>query len=154
MRATNLRAKDIWAGLVLMSVAAIFAVTALDYTLGTARNLDSGAFPLLLSILLLGLGLAVTCIGVVKGGGGIEQWTWRGLLLIIGPPIFFGIFIRELGLIPCLLIVAFTSSLASRYARLHLSLILAVVLTLFCTGVFIYGLGLPIPLFGRWLGGY
>ncbi len=154
MKAIDLRAKDIWAGLLLMAIGSIFGITAHDYPLGTARSLDSGAFPLLLSILLFGLGLAITLVGIVKGGHGIEQWTWRGLLLIAAPPVFFGIFIRDLGLIPCLFAVAFVSSFASRFARLHKSLVLAIVLTLFCIGVFIYGLGLPIPLIGRWLSGH
>ena len=49
--------------------------------------------------------------------------------------------------------VALLSAFASRMARAHVALILAAVLTLFCVGVFVYGLGLPIPLVGRWLQG-
>lgn len=154
MKPLDLRAKDIWAGLLMIAIAALFGMPAISYPLGTARNLDSGAFPLLLSILLFGLGLAIMLIGVFKGSGGIEQWTWRGLLLIVGPPVFFGLFIRELGLIPCLAGVALVSSFASRFAKFPISVLLTIVLTLFCIGVFIYGLGLPIPLIGRWLGGH
>ena len=84
--------------------------------------------------------------------GGPQQG--KHLLLILGPPVFFGLFIRELGLIPCLALVAFVSSFASRLAKLPLSILLAILLTLFCVAVFIYGLGLPIPLIGRWLGGH
>lgn len=154
MNAVALRSKDIWTGLLMMAIALLFGTTAIDYPFGTARNLDSGAFPLLLSGLLFLLGLVIALIGVFRGGDrGIEHWTWRGVLLILGPPVFFGLFIRELGLIPSLAIVAFVSSFASRLARLTVSLLLALILTLFCIGVFIYGLGLPIPLVGRWLGG-
>jgi len=154
MNATHLRAKDVWAGLLMMALALLFGATAMGYPLGTARNLDSGAFPILLSGLLFCLGLAITIIGLARGSGGIDNWTWRGVLLILGPPVFFGFFIRELGLIPCLVLVAFVSSFASRLARLPISILLAILLTLFCVGVFIYGLGLPIPLLGRWLGGH
>lgn len=154
MKTIDFRAKDIWAGFLMMALALIFGLTALDYPLGTARNLDSGAFPTLLSILLFLLGLAITLTGIVQGSGGITHWTWRGLILIIGPPVFFGLLIRELGLIPCLFAVALVSSFASRLAKVHISLILAVILVAFCIGVFIYGLGLPIPLIGRWLGGH
>lgn len=154
LRAKDARSKDIWAGLLMMALAILFGATAMGYPLGTARNLDSGAFPILLSGLLFCLGLAITLIGLVRGSGSIDDWTWRGVLLILGPPVFFGLFIRELGLIPCLALVAFVSSFASRLAKLPLSILLAILLTLFCVAVFIYGLGLPIPLIGRWLGGH
>lgn len=154
MKEIDFRSKDIWAGFLMMALALAFGLTALGYPLGTPRNLDSGAFPVLLSTLLFVLGLAITVTGIFQGSGGIEHWTWRGLLLIIGPPVFFGLLIRELGLIPCLFAVALVSSFASRFAKAHVSLILAVVLVTFCIGVFIYGLGLPIPLIGRWLGGH
>lgn len=154
MKTIDFRAKDIWAGLLMMGLAALFGLTATGYPLGTPRNLDSGAFPLLLSLLLFALGLAITLVGIFRSSGGIEHWTWRGLLLIVGPPVFFGLLIRELGLVPCLFAVALVSSFASRFARAKNSVFLAFVLTLFCIGVFIYGLGLPIPLIGRWLGGH
>lgn len=155
MQGIDLRSKDIWAGLLMMAIALLFGANAIDYPFGTARNLDSGAFPLLLSGLLFILGLAIASVGILRGGADpIRHWTWRGLLLIVGPPVFFGLFIRELGLVPCLALVAFASSFASRLARVPVSLLLAAILTLFCIGVFIYGLGLPIPLFGRWLGGH
>jgi hypothetical protein len=154
MKAIDIRSRDIWAGLLIMAIAILFGVTAIDYPMGSPQRLDSGAFPVLLSALLFLLGLIMTLVGVVKGGAiGIEHWTWRGLLLIVIPPILFGFFVREIGLILCLFGVALLSAFASRMARAHVALILAAVLTLFCVGVFVYGLGLPIPLVGRWLQG-
>ena len=141
MKAIDIRSRDLWAGLLIMAIAVLFGATAISYPMGSPQRLDSGAFPVILSGLLFLLGLIMALVGIFRGGAvGIEQWTWRGLLLIVIPPILFGLF----G-------VALLSAFASRMARAHVALILAAVLTLFCVGVFVYGLGLPIPLVGRWL---
>jgi hypothetical protein len=152
MKAIDIRSRDLWAGLLMMAIAVLFGATAISYPMGSPQRLDSGAFPVILSGLLFLLGLIMALVGIFRGGAvGIEHWTWRGLLLIVIPPILFGLFVRELGLIICLFGVALLSAFASRMARIHVALILAAILTLFCVGVFVYGLGLPIPLVGRWL---
>lgn len=156
----DMRAKDLWTGILMMSLALLFAAMAQDYPMGTTLRLGPGAFPMLLCGMLFALGLAVTVIAVIadvrsKGHSGhIEGWSWRSLSLIVLPPILFGLFIRDVGLIVSLFAVTVLCTFASRDARLRSSLILSAILTLFCVGVFVYGLGLPIPLWGRWLGGH
>ena len=50
-----------------------------------------------------------------------------------------------------LLVVVFATAWASRYASLKASTALALGIALFCSGLFIKGLGLPLPLTGPWL---
>lgn len=51
------------------------------------------------------------------------------------------------GFIPALLVLIFAAAWAGDEFKLVEVAILAVSLTVVCTGVFIYGLGLPYPLF-------
>ena len=76
---------------------------------------------------------------------------WRALVLIVGATLFFGLGLRGLGLLPVLLVVVFATAWASRYASLKASAALALGIALFCSGLFIKGLGLPLPLTGPWL---
>ena len=160
MKSVNARNKDLWTGILMMAIALLFTGMAWDYPMGTALRLGPGAFPMILSGLLFLLGLAIALIAVradLKGTikiGSVENWSWRGLLLIVLPPLLFGLVIREVGLIVSLFAVTLLCTYASRDARLRSSLILAAILMLFCVAVFVYGLGLPIPLWGRWLGGH
>jgi hypothetical protein len=47
--------------------------------------------------------------------------------------------------------VVFATAWASRYAGLKAATALALGIALFCSGLFIKGLGLPLPLTGPWL---
>ena len=76
---------------------------------------------------------------------------WRALALVVGATLFFGLTLRGLGLPPVLLVVVFATAWASRYASLKASTALALGIAVFCSGLFIKGLGLPLPLFGPWL---
>lgn len=76
---------------------------------------------------------------------------WRALVLIVGATLFFELGLRGLGLLPVLLLVVFATAWASRYAGLKAATALALGIALFCSGLFIKGLGLPLPLTGPWL---
>jgi hypothetical protein len=156
----NTRGKDLWIGILMMGIALLFTAMAWDYPMGTTLRLGPGAFPMMLTGLLFLLGLAIALIAVradlkrPDASGRMDAWSWRGLLLIVLPPLLFGLVIREIGLIVTLFVATLLCTFASRDARWRSSLLLAAILTLFCVGVFVYGLGLPIPLWGRWLGGH
>ena len=64
------------------------------------------------------------------------------------PVVFFGLTLRGLGLVPVLLVVVLATAWASRYASLKASVPLALGIAVFCSVLFIKGLGLPLPLVG------
>ncbi len=144
--------KDLLTGVLLMAVALFFAAIASDYDVGSARRMGPGFFPLLLAGLLFVLGLVLAIQAALRGGPRPEGWSWRGLILIVTPPILFGVFIRDIGLVITLIVAVGLCAFASRKARGRPVLLLAGGLTLFCVAVFVFGLGLPLPLWGRWLG--
>lgn len=146
--------KDFFCGLLLLAVAGVFAIGLRELDIGSAFRMGPGYFPLVLTLLLGALGLAITVNGLRVQGEPVGALPWRGLILIVLPVIFFGLTLRGLGLVPALSISVFLTTLASREWNLWVALATTFFLVLGCVALFSYGLGLPISLFGRWVGGY
>ena len=145
--------KDIGAGLIFIAIGLLFGLGAMNLELGTPLRMGPGYFPLILAGLLVALGLAIVAYGFGHAATGGSAVPWRGLVLILSAPVVFGLTVRGLGLVPALALVVLISSFASRRMSLWLALALTVGLTVFCVLVFSFGLGLPLRLFGPWLGG-
>ena len=148
----TLNRKDLVCGLVFVVIGLIFAVVGRDLEIGTATRMGPGYFPLVLCglIILIGIIIAARAIGRPPGEplGGVP---WRAMLLILPATIFFGYAVRGVGLVPAVVTVALASSFASSKMTVPLAIGLAVLLAAFCSAVFVYGLGLPIQLFGPWV---
>jgi Tripartite tricarboxylate transporter TctB family len=142
-------------GIVVAALAAFAIVGVRNLDVGTLDGIGPGLFPIALASLLLALGLAVA-LTPARAEDGAFTFTWqsaRGLIAILGAVAVFGFTIRPLGLTLATPIAIMISGLADRDTRwLELSAF-AVVLTLFCAGLFRFVLGLPIP-FAPWLLGY
>lgn len=145
--------RDVAGGLLVVAIGAGFFLFGRELELGSSFRMGPGYFPTILSGLMILLGAIMT--GLALRGpseeGGIGAVPWRGLLLATGATIFFGLTLRGLGLAPAVLVVVIATAWASRYASFKSSIPLAVGLTLFCSLLFIRGLGLPLPLVGPWL---
>jgi hypothetical protein len=149
-------AKDLAAGALLIAAAALFAVLAAGYDMGTSRKMGPGYFPLVLAglLALLGAVLVVRSLRLAGADGGpIGTVPWRALALVVAAPLIFGLTVRGLGMIPALVLVVLASAAASPQSRRIEAVLLAGGLALFCWAVFIKGLGLPLQLLGPWLGG-
>jgi putative tricarboxylic transport membrane protein len=146
--------KDFLAGLLLIAVSALFAFGDLNLPVGSAFRMGPGYFPMVLCIILAALGVAIMINGITFEAEGIKNFTWRGLFNIVAPVIFFGATLRGLGFILSLGITVFCVSMASTHFKLRTSLILTVVLVFFGWLIFIWGIGLPIQVWGPWVGGY
>ncbi len=154
MRAHIKNPKDILAGILFLAIAAVFAYGLRELPIGTAFRMGPGYFPMLLSGLLALLGLFILVNGIRVEGPPIGEIPWRGVLLIILPIAFFGMTLKGLGIIPSLSIAIFGTTLASSHFRLSTALLNTAVLVISSWLIFIKGLGLPISLFGPWVGGY
>lgn len=151
--------KDVLSGLLFIVLAAIFALETRELPMGTAIRMGPGYFPLLLAGLLALLGLIVLANGLrfhaeVPHGLALKDVAWRGLLVVTGAVIFFGLAVRPLGFLPTLAITVFASAAASRKFHLLVAGAITLAMVVFAWGVFIKGLGLPLPLLGPWLGGH
>jgi hypothetical protein len=140
--------KDVASGLIFIGIGGFFALNALQLELGTPLRMGPGFFPLGLSLILMGLGLAICLRSFVEDSSPLQFAKLRSFLLICLPPVIFGLTVRPLGLVPSIAIVSLLGAYASQRMTIPLAVALTAVLTVFCVALFHYGLGLPIPLFG------
>jgi hypothetical protein len=123
-------------------------VMALGYNLGTPTHVGPGGFPLILSIILAGLGLASFVQGVLTPyDGGLGTWRPRAIYLIPVSIVFFGVTVERFGLIPAIVGTTIIAGLANPTIRFIEIAIMCVALAVFGALVFVYGLNLPFSLF-------
>lgn len=142
---------DLWAGLLFVALGLAFLVGSFSLNIGTALRMGPGYAPLVLSIVLIGLGAIILGTALKPKGLEIGPVAWRGLLFILPAPILFGLAARPLGFVPAVFLAALIASFASPRMRPAGALLLALAVTVFSTAVFSYALGLPLRRFGPWL---
>src|ERR1700750_3054209 len=143
--------QDFIGGLVLCAVA-LFALWACSDLQGMhGFSFGAGTAPRMFAVLLLGLGAAVAVVGLITEGPGVAHYSWRGPLFVMAGIVFFSLAIRPLGLIVSGLETFLISALGSDETRWVEAVIVGVCLTIGCAFLFPYVLGLPMPLFPRFL---
>lgn len=145
--------KDLLAGLIFIGFGLAFGYASLNYQVGTAFRMGPGYFPLVLSgiIIFLGVIILLQSFATAAEEGPIGGVPWRGLALIMAALVFFGFTVRGLGLLPSLFITSFMSASASRQTSLAGAFLIAAMLTVICLLIFVWGLGMPLRIFGPWL---
>ena len=146
--------KDFICGALLIAIAAMFAYGLLELPIGTAFRMGPGYFPMVLCGLLAVLGAGILLNGILIAGEPIRSFAWRGLINIVLPVVFFGATLKGLGFVPSLTLTVFFTTIASVHFKLWVGLVNTAVLVFFGWLIFIWGLKLPIALFGPWVGGY
>ena len=138
-------------GAIFIATGAFFAVQASELGIGSALQMGSGYFPMLLSAILIGLGLILFARALRAEGEPIGPIAARGILLILPAPILFGLTVRGLGFLPSLFLTCFVACFASVRMTVVMALMVSGAVTAFSVVVFSYALGLPYPLFGTWV---
>jgi hypothetical protein len=146
-------AKDFWTGLIYIFFGLSAVLIARDYGMGTALKMGPGYFPTVLGSLLTFIGIIALVRSFIAPGGPIGGLAFKGLLLVVGSTLVFGLILRGAGLAIALPLFVIISAYASVHFRWGPSLALAAGLTLFCVLVFLKGLGVPLPILGSWFGG-
>jgi hypothetical protein len=145
--------KDFWTGLIYIFFGSSAVLIARDYGMGTALRMGPGYFPTVLGALLTFIGIVSLVRSFLEAGSPIGGLAFKGLLLVVGSTLVFGLIVRGAGLaigLPALVIMSAYASVRFRWGP---SLVLAAGLTLFCVLVFLKGLGVPLPILGSWFGG-
>ena len=141
--------QDLWAGVMLIAIGVTAVMIARNYPFGTSLRMGPGYFPTVLGWLLTLFGLWF----VAKSFRSAEKiepgWSLRALVVIPLSLALFGILMSYGGFVPALVVLIFGSALASSEFNLLEVTLLTVGLTIGCIAVFIWGLGLPYPLFAE-----
>ena len=139
--------RDFWAGVFFMFVGAAAMIIARDYPFGSALRMGPGYFPIVLGGICVLFGLYVLIKGVITNEKIVGNLSLRALVVLPAATWIFGVMMETVGFIPALFVLMYTSALAGKEFKFLEVTIMAVVMTAMCTGLFIYGLGLPYPLF-------
>ena len=143
---------DFWAGIIYIAFGVTALVAARDYGLGSATRMGPGYFPTMLAWLLTGIGVISAVRGMRGKGEHVGGFSLRGIFFIAGPIVLFASLLQGAGLLVALPLLIITSAYASAHFNWLRTLLLAAGLTVFCSLVFIKGLGIPMPLLGSWFG--
>lgn len=134
-------------GALFLAFAIFFFMTALNYPAGSAARMGPGYFPRLLAIVLAAIGLAVMLSAVRRTAErqGLQRWDLKGLAWVTGSVALFALLLFPLGLMGALFVLIVVSSKASPEFTWTGALANAAVLITLCLLVFVYGLGLQLP---------
>lgn len=138
---------DFWTGLIFGGLGLFVSLyAATHYQLGSAIRMGPGYFPTVIGALVALLGLALTLSALRTPGPRVPRLHLRPMLLILAAGVAFGYLLKPLGLVLATAVLIVVSALGGHEFRWREALALAAVLVLFSIGVFVYGLGLPFPL--------
>ena len=134
---------------------ALFGGFGLDpLTIGHARSMGPGYFPMVLSGILIGIGLFVASRGFFRHGGSpFGAMPWRAIALLSLSILAFAVLVRGLGLGPAIFLSSVIASFAARNVRTVYALAIGIGLALLSVLIFVYAVRLPLPIFGPWIGG-
>ena len=138
---------DFWSGVAFGAFglgAAIYAV--INYKLGTAVRMGPGYFPVWIGGLIAILGLALALRSLSVQGPRLVRLRLRPVLFVLGASIAFGYLLKPLGLVLATMVLVTVSAFGGHEFRWREALALAAGLAAFAVGVFVWGLGLPFPL--------
>ena len=141
-------------GAIFIAFGIYFASFSMTMQIGTAFRMGPGYFPLVLAVILMGLGGVILVQALRTEGEPIGTFPVRGMAFILPVPVFFALTLHGLGFVPSIFLTTMIACFASVKMRLPVALVLSAVMTVFTTAVFGYGLSLPFRLVGPWLGGY
>jgi hypothetical protein len=146
---------DVMAGLTFMALATFALIVSRNYPIGTALRMGTGYVPRLLAWVLLGLG-ALT----------IAQDLWtrapqptrdadrtgvaRPMILITAAIVVFGLSIERFGLVIAILLLVAIGTLAGPRRGIFEAVLTAAIMAAAAVGIFIWGLGLTIPIWPEW----
>ena len=145
--------KDFNAGLLFMAFGLVALVIARSYPLGSASRMGPGYFPRILGILLLSLGALLSLRGFRSGGEAMSRWHWRPLSIVLLSVLVWGLTAQWLGVVVASLALVLVSSVASEEFGWREALVSGTIQAASVVAVFVYGLGVPLPVWPVFLGG-
>ena len=138
--------KDFWSGLFFIAVAAGFIGLSHWYGMGTMHRMGPALFPTLVGVLLAGLGLVIALRSFAIDGPPVPRFHARPITISLVAIALFGLALAHLGLIAAVAVLVLVGAVASRESKPLETVALAVALIAFSAAVFVWLLGLPIPL--------
>jgi len=138
--------KDFWAGLAFVAIGAAFVLLSQQYRLGDLHRMGPGMFPMLIGALLAGLGAVIALRAFTFDGESVPRFHARPIGVSLLAIVLFGLALQRLGLVAAVAVLVLVGAWAGREVRPVENVVLAGALTLFSVAIFVWLLGLPLPL--------
>lgn len=148
----GLNRKELGTGLVFFGVGAFYLVYALrTLPMGTAMSMGPGYFPVLLSSLVAMIGAVVLVRSIfTESGGRFGVVPWRAVIMLPLAMTLFATLLNQLGIVITVFLTSLLSCLATSQIKMASAAIISLGIGVFCALVFVYGIGLQLPLLGTW----
>ena len=150
MRLSVRNPADFWSGLLFLTCALAFLWIARNYDFGSPLRMGPGFFPMTLSVVLATIGLATFLRSFAVTGEPIGGFAVKGLLFVTLGTLLFAVLIERAGVVVAVSAITLVSAYASIKFTWKQGVIMALLLSAFCALVFVYGLGVPMPILGNW----
>ena len=137
--------QDFCAGLVFGAAGLMVLVSALGYPMGTASQMSIGYFPMLLGSALVLVAAVTVARSFLSPGAPVPRVALRSLLPLVAV-VAFGLLLKPAGLIIASFALITLSVLTAERFRPRDILTLALLLIPFNWLVFVWALGMPLPL--------
>ena len=141
--------QDVYGGMALILLALVAFVASNDLPGMRGFAFGPGTAPRLFAFALGILSLAVVVGGLLTSGPDISGYQIRGVIFIIGSILAFAACIRPLGLVVASFATMVICAAAAEDVKWRETLVVAIVVTAFCSVLFPYGLNLPFQLWPR-----
>jgi putative tricarboxylic transport membrane protein len=138
--------KDFWAGLIFIAIGGGFVLLAQQYRLGDMHRMGPAMFPTLVGALLVVLGAIIALRAFAFDGEPVPRFYLRPIGISLLAIALFGVALQWLGLIAAVAVLVLVGAYAARDVRPLENLALAAVMIAFSVAVFVWLLGLPLPL--------
>ncbi len=138
--------KDFWAGLIFVAIGGGFVLLAQEYRLGDMHRMGPALFPTLVGALLAALGAFIALRAFALDGPPVPRFEARPILVSLLAIVLFAIALQWVGLVAAVAVLVLIGVNAARDVRLLDVLALAAWMIVFSVAVFVWLLGLPLPL--------
>ncbi|MBX9590743.1 MAG: tripartite tricarboxylate transporter TctB family protein [Hyphomonadaceae bacterium] len=145
----RIRSQDFATGLLFLAVGVAALWIGADYPMGTPQRPGTGVLPRILAWCLIGTGLLLWLKAVVSDSPRLTSWAWRPAIMITLATVAFALLIDRLGLIATMTVSMTLVALGTAETRWREYVPFALIMIAVGVGLFIYGLGMPIPILPR-----
>jgi putative tricarboxylic transport membrane protein len=143
--------QDFVGGIVLMAVAAFALWASSDLQGMRGFSFGAGTAPRMFGVLLLLLGAGIAVMGLMFEGPQVAKYHWRGPFFVSLSILCFAVSIRPMGLVVSAFVSFMVAGMGTPETRWKETIIVGICLTIGCSLLFPYALGLPLQLFPRFL---
>jgi putative tricarboxylic transport membrane protein len=143
--------QDFVGGVLLVAIGILGWLLIRRLPMGTAFRMGPAYVPTVVSGLIAAVGVILAARSLLVQGPRLEADRMRPLGVVLGSFVLFGLLIEGAGLVLASLALVLIAGFAAREQRWKEAIVVGAVLTAFAVILFHVLLGLPMPVWPRWI---